>query len=167
MTKKILVNAQNPEETRVAVLSGEELVDFDTECTSKKHIKGNIYLARVVRVEPSLQAVFIEYGAEHNGFLPFSEIHPDYYKIPIDDQRFEEETEEEEELEETPASPPLKQPPLMNLLTPKACLVSSVKILQRSPPKRNLFVISAKTSSLQRSGSDLSQTSSSRPGNKG
>lgn len=122
MTKKILVNAQNPEETRVAVLSGEELVDFDTECTSKKHIKGNIYLARVVRVEPSLQAVFIEYGAEHNGFLPFSEIHPDYYKIPIDDQRFEEETEEEEELEETPASLPAQATSIDEFAYPESML---------------------------------------------
>lgn len=77
-------------------MDGQLLVDFDTENTTKKHIKGNVYLARVSRVEPSLQAVFIEYGPDHNGFLPFSEIHPDYYRIPVDDLRQETEDLEEE-----------------------------------------------------------------------
>lgn len=85
MVKKILVNAQNSEEMRIAVVNNGELIDFDSETLTKKPIKGNIYLAKVVRVEPSLQAVFIEYGHEKNGFLPFTEIHPDYYKIPVDD----------------------------------------------------------------------------------
>lgn len=97
MVRRILINAQNTEETRVAVINDKELVDFDSEVISKKPIKGNIYLAKVIRVEPSLQAVFIDYGGDRNGFLPFSEIHPDYYRIPADDLKrgeLEEETEE-------------------------------------------------------------------------
>lgn len=95
MTKRILVNAQNMEETRVAVIDDKELVDFDSEVRSKKPIKGNIYLAKVIRVEPSLQAVFIDYGGDRNGFLPFAEIHPDYYRIPADDLKQAEEEAEE------------------------------------------------------------------------
>jgi ribonuclease E len=85
MAKKILVTASNPEETRVAVLEDNELTNYDSERLGKKPIKGNVYLAKVVRIEPSLQAVFIEYGGDKNGFLPFTEIHPDYYKVPVDD----------------------------------------------------------------------------------
>lgn len=100
MVKKILVNAQNMEETRVAVVNDKELIDFDSEVSSKKPIKGNIYLAKVVRIEPSLQAVFIDYGGDRNGFLPFSEIHPDYYRIPADDLK---QAELEKEAEEAAA----------------------------------------------------------------
>ena len=73
MSKKIYVDAVHPEETRVS--------DFDVETTTKPQIKGNIYLAKVIRVEPSLQAAFVDYGTGKNGFLPFSEIHPDYYQV--------------------------------------------------------------------------------------
>lgn len=97
MVKKILVNAQSMEETRVAVMSDKELLDYDLEISSKKPIKGNIYLAKVIRVEPSLQAVFIDYGDDRNGFLPFSEIHPDYYRIPADDMKREELAEAEDQ----------------------------------------------------------------------
>ncbi|MDR1208494.1 MAG: Rne/Rng family ribonuclease, partial [Holosporales bacterium] len=85
MAKKILVTALNPEETRVAVLEDNELTNYDSERLGRKPLKGNIYLAKVVRIEPSLQAVFIEYGGDKNGFLPFTEIHSDYYKVPVDD----------------------------------------------------------------------------------
>lgn len=97
MTKKILLNSRNSEETRVAVIEDNELIDFDSEIHSKKSIKGNVYLAKVVRVEPALQAVFIEYGNEKKGFLSFSEIHPDYYKIPVEDRAYEETIEETED----------------------------------------------------------------------
>ncbi len=83
MSKKIYVDAVHPEETRVVVVdaSNNRVSDFDVETTTKPQIKGNIYLAKVIRVEPSLQAAFVDYGTGKNGFLPFSEIHPDYYQI--------------------------------------------------------------------------------------
>ena len=83
MTKKIYVDAVHPEETRVVVVdpSNNRVVDFDVETTTKPQIKGNIYLGKVIRVEPSLQAAFVDYGSGKNGFLPFSEIHPDYYQV--------------------------------------------------------------------------------------
>jgi ribonuclease E len=82
----MLIDAVHPEETRVVVLSGSRLEDFDYESATKKQLKGNIYLAKITRVEPSLQAAFVEYGGNRHGFLPFSEIHPDYYQIPIADR---------------------------------------------------------------------------------
>ena len=87
MTKRMLIDATHAEETRVVVLDGNRLEDFDVETSTKRQIKGNIYLARVVRVEPSLQAAFIEYGGNRHGFLAFGEIHPDYYQIPIADRQ--------------------------------------------------------------------------------
>lgn len=86
MGKKMLIDASHPEETRVVVLDGKKLEDFDVETTHKKLVKGNIYLAKIIRIEPSLQAAFVEYGGNRHGFLPFSEIHPDYYRIPIEDK---------------------------------------------------------------------------------
>ena len=87
MGKKILIDAKQPEETRVVLLNGNRIEDFDQETTTKLQNKGNIYLARVTRVEPSLQAAFVEYGGNRHGFLAFSEIHPDYYRIPVEDRR--------------------------------------------------------------------------------
>lgn len=86
MTKRMLIDATHSEETRVVVLDGNRLEDFDVETSTKKQIKGNIYLAKVIRVEPSLQAAFVEYGGNRHGFLAFSEIHPDYYQIPVADR---------------------------------------------------------------------------------
>lgn len=86
MSKKMLVDASHPEETRVVVLNGNKVEEFDYENAGKLQLKGNIYLARVTRVEPSLQACFVEYGGNRHGFLPFSEIHPDYYRIPKEDR---------------------------------------------------------------------------------
>ncbi len=87
MGKKLLIDAKQPEETRVVLLNGNRIEDFDQETTTKLQNKGNIYLARVTRVEPSLQAAFIEYGGNRHGFLAFSEIHPDYYRIPVEDRK--------------------------------------------------------------------------------
>jgi ribonuclease E len=87
MTKRILIDASHAEETRVVVLDGNRLEDFDVETASRKQIKGNIYLAKVIRVEPSLQAAFVEYGGNRHGFLAFGEIHPDYYQIPVADRQ--------------------------------------------------------------------------------
>ena len=86
MTMKMLIDAAHPEETRVAIVDGHRLEEFDYETTTKQQLKGNIYLAKVTRVEPSLQAAFVEYGGNRHGFLAFSEIHPDYYRIPVADR---------------------------------------------------------------------------------
>ena len=86
MAKRMLVDATHPEETRVAVVNGNRLEELDFEIASRKQLKGNIYLAKVTRVEPSLQAAFVEYGGNRHGFLAFSEIHPDYYRIPVADR---------------------------------------------------------------------------------
>ena len=86
MVKRMLVDATHLEETRVVVLDGTRLEEFDVETSTKKQIKGNIYLAKVIRVEPSLQAAFVDYGGNRHGFLAFSEIHPDYYQIPVADR---------------------------------------------------------------------------------
>ena len=87
MTKRMLIDASHPEETRVAVLDGNRLEAFDIESANRMPLKGNIYLARVVRVEPSLQAAFVEYGGNRHGFLAFGEIHPDYYQLPTADRQ--------------------------------------------------------------------------------
>ncbi len=86
MTTRMLIDARHPEETRVAVLNGNRIEEFDFESADHKQIKGNIYLAKVTRVEPSLQAAFVDFGGNRHGFLAFSEIHPDYYQIPKEDR---------------------------------------------------------------------------------
>ena len=86
MTTRMLIDARHPEETRVAVLKGNRIEEFDFESADHKQIKGNIYLAKVTRVEPSLQAAFVDFGGNRHGFLAFSEIHPDYYQIPKQDR---------------------------------------------------------------------------------
>ncbi len=84
--KRMLIDAAHPEETRVAVLNGNQLEELDVESSTRRQLKGNIYLATVTRVEPSLQAAFIDYGGNRHGFLAFSDIHPDYYQIPVSDR---------------------------------------------------------------------------------
>jgi ribonuclease E len=86
MAKRMLIDAMHPEETRVVVLNGNKLEEFDFETSTKKQLKGNIYLAKVTRVEPSLQAAFVDYGGNRHGFLAFNEIHPDYWRIPVADR---------------------------------------------------------------------------------
>ena len=86
MSMRMLIDARHPEETRVAVIKGNRIEEFDFESAERKQLKGNIYLAKVTRVEPSLQAAFIDYGGNRHGFLAFSEIHPDYYQIPKADR---------------------------------------------------------------------------------
>jgi len=114
MGKKMLIDAAHPEETRVVVVSGNRVEEFDFESENRKQLRGNIYLAKVTRVEPSLQAAFIEYGGNRHGFLAFSEIHPDYYQIPVadreallkqqaDEARREEEEEDDDDAPEAEA----------------------------------------------------------------
>ncbi len=86
MVKKMLIDATHAEETRVVVVDGNKVEEFDFESENKRQIAGNIYLAKVTRVEPSLQAAFVDYGGNRHGFLAFSEIHPDYYQIPVADR---------------------------------------------------------------------------------
>src|SRR2546421_312014 len=87
MPNKMVIDATHPEETRVVVLRGNRVEEFDFESASRKQLRGNIYLAKVTRVEPSLQAAFVDYGGNRHGFLAFSEIHPDYYQIPVADRQ--------------------------------------------------------------------------------
>src|SRR5689334_25363188 len=86
MPKTMLIDAAHAAETRVVVVDGNRVEEFDFESQNKKQLRGNIYLAKVTRVEPSLQAAFVEYGGNRHGFLAFNEIHPDYYQIPVADR---------------------------------------------------------------------------------
>ena len=86
MAKKMLIDATHAEETRVVVVDGNKVEEFDFESAARRQLAGNIYLAKVTRVEPSLQAAFVDYGGNRHGFLAFSEIHPDYYQIPVADR---------------------------------------------------------------------------------
>ena len=97
MTKRMLIDAAHPEETRVVIVDSNRVEELDFESRNKRQLRGNVYLARVTRVEPSLQAAFIEYGGNRHGFLAFSEIHPDYYKIPEADKQALKEQEEEDQ----------------------------------------------------------------------
>ena len=86
MPKKLLIDARQSDETRVVLLGNNKIENFDYETSHRKPIRGNVYLARITRVEPSLQAAFVEYGGNRHAFLPFGEIHPDYYRIPVEDR---------------------------------------------------------------------------------
>src|SRR5687768_12946052 len=97
---RMLIDATHPEETRVVVLRNGRVEEFDYESAARKLLRGNIYLAKVTRVEPSLQAAFVDYGGNRHGFLAFSEIHPDYYQIPVADRQALLEAEEKAEHEE-------------------------------------------------------------------
>ena len=111
-TNKMLIDATHPEETRVVVLRNGRVEEFDYEIAARKLLRGNIYLAKVTRVEPSLQAAFVDYGGNRHGFLAFNEIHPDYYQIPVADRRALIEAEAAAEAEEEAAAdaPPKPQP---------------------------------------------------------
>jgi ribonuclease E len=120
MAKRMLIDAAHPEETRVVVLNNNRLEEFDFETSTKKQIKGNIYLAKITRVEPSLQAAFVEYGGNRHGFLAFNEIHPDYYRIPVSDRMPHAERgppghaePDEESAEEAPADERSAPPPIV------------------------------------------------------
>ncbi|MBZ0218533.1 MAG: ribonuclease E/G, partial [Fimbriimonadaceae bacterium] len=97
MANKMLIDATHSEETRVVVVKGDRVEEFDFESATRKQLRGNIYLAKVTRVEPSLQAAFVDYGGNRHGFLAFSEIHPDYYQIPVADREALAEQEAEDE----------------------------------------------------------------------
>src|SRR5215510_10714874 len=116
-SNKMLIDATHPEETRVVVLRNGRVEEFDYESAARKPLRGNIYLAKVTRVEPSLQAAFVDYGGNRHGFLAFSEIHPDYYQIPVADRQalLAEEAEAEAEAEEEARAPlPPEAAPVSN-----------------------------------------------------
>ena len=110
MSKKMLIDAAHPEETRIAVLEGNRVEEFDFESHHRKQISANIYLAKITRVEPALQAAFVDFGGDRHGFLAFNEIHPDYYQIPFEDrQALLQETQEAEKADETDSDPDTSQ----------------------------------------------------------
>ena len=108
MAKRMLIDASHAEETRVVVADGTRLEEFDFESAARKQLKGNVYLAKVMRVEPSLQAAFVDYGGNRHGFLPFNEIHPDYYQIPVEDREalYAETAEAVDDTDETATAQP-------------------------------------------------------------
>lgn len=120
MPKTMLIDATHPEETRVAVVDGNRLVEYDYESKVRKQLKGSVFLAKVTRVEPSLQAAFVNFGGNRHGFLPFSEIHPDYYRIPVADReallaaQMAELEEHDEEMEQAEAEAAQKAAELEN-----------------------------------------------------
>lgn len=124
MTKRMLIDATQPEETRVALVENDRLDSYDFDSAIRKQIKGNIFLAKVTRVEPSLQACFVEYGGNRQGFLAFTEIHPDYYRIPVEDRQallaeeaeeWSEEDEDDLTADAQPSEVAENQPPEMAL----------------------------------------------------
>ena len=133
MANKMLIDATHPEETRVVVLRGNRVEEFDFESASRKQLRGNIYLAKVTRVEPSLQAAFVDYGGNRHGFLAFGEIHPDYYQIPVADRkRLLEMQAEEDEAEEALAEAEVTTE------TPQAAQpleIKPIEILAAPPPE--------------------------------
>jgi ribonuclease E len=137
MTKRILIDASHAEETRVVVLDGNRLEDFDVETATRKQIKGNIYLAKVIRVEPSLQAAFVEYGGNRHGFLAFGEIHPDYYQIPVADrQRLLAQQAADEEEEARAAEAAMREPEAKSEEGAAQALdVQPIEIIESAPPE--------------------------------
>ncbi|RID92300.1 ribonuclease E/G [Gemmobacter lutimaris] len=136
MAKKMLIDATHPEETRVVVVDGNKVEEFDFETVNKRQLQGNIYLAKVTRVEPSLQAAFVDYGGNRHGFLAFAEIHPDYYQIPVADRKalIEEEralarAEEEEENRSR------KRPSSHKRTAPKAEAAAADPVLSAEAPQ--------------------------------
>ena len=99
--KKMLIDANQENEVRIAIVESKNLLDFESESLKNERVKGNIYLAKIIRVEPSLQAAFVDYGAKKHGFLAYNEIHPDYFKIPTADKKklLEQEIEESQNIQ--------------------------------------------------------------------
>jgi ribonuclease E len=139
MTKRLLIDASHAEETRVVVLDGNRLEDFDVETATRKQIKGNIYLAKVIRVEPSLQAAFVEYGGNRHGFLAFGEIHPDYYQIPVADRqrllRQQAEDEAAEAAKDALDDEPLEAQPEAAPAAAQPLEITPIEIVAEPPPE--------------------------------
>ena len=158
MTKRMLIDAEYLEETRVVVTNDNEIEDFDHETTTKKQNRGNLYLAKIARVEPSLQAAFVDYGNERHGFLAFNEIHPDYFQIPIADK--------EELLKEE--SSQLDEQENIDENAIDAENDSSNNFLKKKPPKRSNFYHKYRIQEVIKKGQILLvQVAKEERGNKG
>ncbi|MBT7077721.1 MAG: Rne/Rng family ribonuclease, partial [Pelagibacterales bacterium] len=158
MTKRMLIDAEYLEETRVVVTNDNEIEDFDHETTTKKQNRGNLYLAKIARVEPSLQAAFVDYGNERHGFLAFNEIHPDYFQIPIADK--------EELLKEE--SSQLDEQENIDENAIDAENDSSNNFLKKKPPKRSNFYRKYRIQEVIKKGQILLvQVAKEERGNKG
>ena len=158
MTKRMLIDAEYLEETRVVVTNDNEIEDFDHETTTKKQNRGNLYLAKIARVEPSLQAAFVDYGNERHGFLAFSEIHPDYFQIPIADK--------EELLKEE--SSQLDEQENVDENAIDAEIDSSNNSVKNNPPKKSNFYHKYRIQEVIKKGQILLvQVAKEERGNKG
>ena len=140
MADKMLIDASHEEETRVVVVRGNRIEEFDFESQHKKQIRGNIYLAKVTRVEPSLQAAFVDYGGNRHGFLAFAEIHPDYYQIPLADRQalMQQEAEDQRKIAEADAADPVvdlanEEQPDVGIPTPAAPVVAETVEAKEAP----------------------------------
>ncbi|MCX8133424.1 MAG: ribonuclease E/G [Roseococcus sp.] len=150
MTKRMLIDAAHPEETRVVVMDGSRVEEFDLEAANRLPLKGNIYLARVVRVEPSLQAAFVEYGGNRHGFLAFGEIHPDYYQIPVADRQKLIEMQEAEAREEAEAEAREEERRAQALARREAARAAAQAILEATlPPAEDAEAPSAEAIAAQ------------------
>ena len=139
MQKTLLIDAAHPEETRVVVAESSKTHDFDFENNGKAQITGNIYLAKVTRVEPSLQAAFLDFGGNRHGFLAFSEIHPDYYQIPLADK--EALLAEQSEIEKALHSKDMdtvKDDETVSLSDPVPSLEGTVNLTSENAPQENI-----------------------------
>ncbi|HHN72974.1 MAG TPA: ribonuclease E/G, partial [Thermopetrobacter sp.] len=136
--KKMLIDASHPEETRVVVVKDDKIEEFDYESAARKQLKGNIYLAKVTRVEPSLQAAFVDYGGNRHGFLAFSEIHPDYYQIPVADREalLREEKDENAEEEDNGGEAPVAEENGEETVDAVGAEDAMEEVPQRRPRKR-------------------------------
>ncbi|MGI4795231.1 MAG: Rne/Rng family ribonuclease [Janthinobacterium lividum] len=165
MTKRMLIASTNAEETRVVVLDGNRLDEFDLETSTKHQLKGNIYLAKVVRVEPSLQAAFVEYGGNRHGFLAFGEIHPDYYQIPVADRKRlleaqEQEAREDEEAEDRAAAAQNRRPRQSE--TPADTLVSDA-VPGDEGASETATAVSADSDNVESAPAELTAASNDHP----
>lgn len=153
MAKKLLIEASHAEELRVALVADKQLEEFDSETTTKKINKGNIYLAKVMRVEPSLQAAFVEYGGGRQGFLPFSEIHMDYYQIPVSER--EAFLKESEDAEDTEAAESETEAPVEEVVTPDDVEIDHAQVLSaESTPVEAVAEVAEEVPAVSEDSSD-------------
>jgi ribonuclease E len=175
MTKRILIDASHAEETRVVVLDGSRLEDFDVETATRKQIKGNIYLAKVIRVEPSLQAAFVEYGGNRHGFLAFGEIHPDYYQIPVADRQrllAQQAADEEEEARAAEAqaeaiAPEPEAEPEDGSDSAQALDITPIAITESAPPEVENGSVASETAETEAEQTETEYNEASDPGETG
>ncbi len=171
MARRMLIDASHPEETRVVVVDGTRLEEFDFETASRKPLKGNIYLAKVIRIEPSLQAAFVEYGGNRHGFLAFSEIHPDYYQIPVADrerliaeqQRLQAEAEDEDSYRRDRGVERIDRTDIEEAREENRAELALDNVVSEEPPQTAVDVIAASEGKADAPAADLLPPSESGP----